>query len=104
MKMDMEMVVFNLISYSRDAKKACMEAIDYSRKGDFEKANLCMMEATEKLSEAHIIQTELIHKEAQGEKTELSFVLIHAEDCLMNAATIKELAEEMIKIYKEIKA
>lgn len=100
--MNMEVIVFNLISFSGDARKASMEAISYAREGDFDKANICIMEATEKISEAHKIQSELIHKEAQGQHTEITLLLVHAQDYLMNAVTIKDLATEMIHMYKEI--
>ncbi|MDX7989752.1 PTS lactose/cellobiose transporter subunit IIA, partial [Xenorhabdus sp. 12] len=54
------------------------------------------------INEAHHFQTELIQSEARGEKTEISVLLIHAQDHLMNAITVKELAEEFITLHKRV--
>ncbi|MDR4151396.1 hypothetical protein FO584_33655, partial [Bacillus thuringiensis] len=49
-------------------------------------------------------QTERIQSEARGEKTEVSVLLIHAQDHSMNAITVKELAAEFIDLYKKLEA
>ncbi|MDU4935752.1 MAG: PTS lactose/cellobiose transporter subunit IIA [Peptostreptococcaceae bacterium] len=37
------------------------------------------------MQKAHRYQTELIQNEAQGNKTEMSVILVHAQDHIMNA-------------------
>ncbi|SHK07168.1 PTS lactose/cellobiose transporter subunit IIA [Paramaledivibacter caminithermalis] len=101
--MDFEMNIFTIITYSGDARSSSMEAITYAKQGDFEKAKECIEEAIEKLELAHKEQTKLIQAEAQGEKHNISLLLIHAQDHLMNAMTVKDLANEFIDIYKTIK-
>lgn len=102
--MDMELIVFDLITYSSDARSACTEALMYARKGDFDKAQFCLQNAAEELSKAHKLETQLLQKEAQGKKIEVSFLIVHAQDHLMNAVTIKDLTGEMVKMYKEMKS
>jgi len=50
---------------------------------------------------AHRFQTDLIQGEARGEKVEIRLILIHAQDHLMNAMTVIDLAKEIIELYKK---
>ncbi|EAG9877164.1 PTS lactose/cellobiose transporter subunit IIA, partial [Listeria monocytogenes] len=52
------------------------------------------------LLEAHHSQTSLIQGEARGEKAEVSLLLVHAQDHLMNAITFKDLAKEIVDLYR----
>jgi cellobiose PTS system EIIA component len=52
------------------------------------------------LNEAHHIQTSLIQQEIRGEKVEISLLMIHAQDHLMNAITMKDLATEVVDLYQ----
>jgi len=97
---DMETIIFTLITHSGDARSSAMEAISFAKKGEFDQAEESLRNATEKLGEAHKAQTQLIQGEAQGNKTEFSLLLIHAQDHLMNAMTVKDLATEIVELYK----
>ncbi len=98
----MENIIFSLISYSGEARSLCMEAMSSARQGHFEEAKEKLKSAEECLSNAHKAQTDLIQKEAGGDKTDISLLLIHAQDHLMNAITIKELAYEIVELSKMI--
>ena len=98
----MESIIFSLISHSGEARSLCMEALAKAREGDFIQAEDNLKAAEECLVRAHASQTGLIQKEAGGEKTEISLLLIHAQDHLMNAITVKELAYEMIALSKKV--
>lgn len=99
----LETTIFQLILNSGNARSSAMEAIREAKEGNFENATAKIQEAKDALSEAHKQQTELIQGEARGEKTEVSVLLIHSQDHLMNAMTVKDLAEEFIDLYKKIK-
>ena len=58
--------------------------------------------ASEEISATHRIQTDLIQEEARGNHAEISLLLVHAQDHLMNAITVKELAEEFITLHKRV--
>lgn len=79
-----------------------MEAIALAKNKDIAGAKNALAEAGEELSKAHQNQTAFIQKEVSGEKTELSMLLIHAQDHVMNAMTIKDLASEFVELYGHI--
>jgi len=58
--------------------------------------------AKDELIKTHKIQTNLLQKEASGDKQEVTLLLMHAEDHLMTAILAKELITEMIEMYKVI--
>ncbi|MBU5591898.1 PTS lactose/cellobiose transporter subunit IIA [Clostridium sp. MSJ-4] len=100
----MEQIVLNLIMNSGDARSYAMEAIQSAKDGDFNTAEDLMKKCNEQLDHAHSAQTSLIQSEASGNKTELSLLLVHAQDHLMTTLTLKDLALEIIDIHKRIDA
>lgn len=78
------------------------EALKFSRNGDFEEAENLMQKADELLLQAHKAQTELIVEECQGNKSEYSVLMVHAQDHIMNAMLAKPLIKELINLYKII--
>ncbi len=97
--MNMETIVFSLIAHSGEGRSLCIEAISKAKAGDFEQARGLLDAADEKIAQAHKSQTKLIQSEADGEKTEVSLLLIHAQDHLMNAITISQMAKEFVDLY-----
>ena len=51
--------------------------------------------------EGHRAHASLIQKEAEGEQTAFSLLLMHAEDQLMTTETLKIITEEFIDIYQD---
>ncbi|MFV9510576.1 PTS lactose/cellobiose transporter subunit IIA [Tepidibacillus sp. LV47] len=100
--MDNVEAVFQLILFGGNARSSAMEAIMHAKAGDITAARKSLDEASKELSNAHQIQTNLIHQEAAGEKKEISLLMIHAQDHLMNAITIKDLASEFVDLYESI--
>lgn len=101
--MGLEEIVFTIISHAGSAKSMCFEALRLARNGDFQTAEALINKAKEELYETHDIQNNMIQKEACGERQEVTLLLMHAEDHLMNAMLAKDLIEEMIEMYKENK-
>lgn len=99
----MEEVIMNLIVHSGEVRSYSMEAIQCAKKGEIEKAKGLIDKADAELSEAHNVQTALIQKEASGEKTEVSLLMVHAQDHLMTSMTLKYLALEIIEIHEELR-
>lgn len=100
--MEFEMIIMNLLNYSGEARSSSMEAIQYAKGGELLKARQSIEEAEQKISLAHKFQTSLIHSEAQGDKFNISLLLIHAQDHLMNAITIKDMAAEFVELYSKM--
>lgn len=94
---------FHLIAHSGNARSLAMEAIYESKKGNFEAASVKLEEADKAFLSAHKIQTGLIQKEAAGETYELPIILVHAQDHLMTALAVKDLASEIVEMHQLIK-
>ena len=100
---EMEMVVINLIVNAGSARSSAIEAIQYAKAGDIEKARESLQNAKEAVTEAHHSQTDMIQAEIRGEKTPLSLLMVHAQDHLMTSLLCMDLAQEFVDLYAEIK-
>jgi cellobiose PTS system EIIA component len=100
---DMELTAFTMISNVGTAKSLIMEALYAARESLFEEAEAKLQESGKYLVEGHKAHAGLIQKEASGEKLEFSLLIMHAEDQMMSAETIKDLVTEMIHMYREMK-
>ena len=100
--MSSEEVIFTIISEAGNAKGLAFEALSLAREGKFEEADAKLKECNQFFNKAHDIQTDLITKEAQGEKNEVSILMVHAQDHLASATLTKDLVAEMIKMQREI--
>ena len=99
-----ERIAFKLILHAGNARTFSMQAISLAKLYKFSEAHDKIKEAEIEVNEAHQIQANLIRSEADGEqKVQLNLLLIHAQDHLMNALTVKDLAGEMIEMYEKFK-
>jgi cellobiose PTS system EIIA component len=99
-----ELICFQIISAVGTAKSMYLEAIQEAKKGEFEKAASLIEEGRNVYTQGHHAHATLIQQEANGEKTEINLLLLHAEDQMMSAETIKIMAEEFIEVYKKLEA
>ena len=97
-----EMIVINLIVNSGSARSSAIEAIQYAKAGDMEKANESLQQAKESVNEAHHSQTEMIQAEIRGEKSPLNLLMVHAQDHLMTSLVVIDLAQEFIDLYEKV--
>ena len=98
---DMELICFKIISAVGEAKSDYDLAMEEAEKGNFDKAEELIKEGDACYVRGHQVHASLIQKEASGEKTEVVLLLMHAEDQLMAAETIKLMAEKLIALYKK---
>ena len=98
----LELISFQMIAASGAARSYYIEAIQYAKQKDFQKAKECMKEADNEYIEAHRLHASLLQKEAIGEKSEFQILFIHALDQMMSAETFGILAKEFIEIYQKI--
>ncbi|MCM8710002.1 PTS lactose/cellobiose transporter subunit IIA [Clostridium sp. SYSU_GA19001] len=99
---EMEQIIMNIIIYAGDAKSHAYEALRKVNEGDYTGADEEMKKAEESLEVAHNAQTSLLHKEANGEKMEMSVLFVHSQDHLMTTITEKNLIEQIIELRKLI--
>ncbi|MFP7492420.1 PTS lactose/cellobiose transporter subunit IIA [Terribacillus saccharophilus] len=100
--MNLEEKAFQLILHGGDGRSYAMEAMVLARQHAFEEAKRKIQSSKEAINQAHHIQTELITAEAGGKQSTLSLLMVHAQDHLMNAMTVRELAEEIIHLHEEL--
>ena len=101
MEMDIEMIAMSLIGHAGESKSYSFQALREAKVGNFEEADSYIKKANEEMLKAHEIQTDLITKEAGGEKVELGLIMVHAQDHLMTAMFLKDLTQHFINLYKK---
>ena len=101
-KLDLETVAMTLIGRAGESKSLAYQALTAAKEGKFEEAEEFMKKANDEMIKAHEIQTDLIVKEAGGEKIEVGLIMVHSQDHLMTAILFKELAKEFIEVYKRL--
>ena len=100
--MELEQVIMELIVNSGMARSMAIEAIDQADNGDVKGAKEKVAEARKVIVKAHDYQTELIAKEARGDNTQMSLMMVHGQDHLMNAMVVIDLAEKFVKVYEKM--
>ena len=100
--MDQELIALNLISNSGTARTKAFEALHKAREGKYEEAKILLKESEESSLLAHNAQTELLQAEANGDNSNYSIIMVHAQDHLMTTMTLREVALEMLELYKKV--
>ena len=91
-----------LIAGAGDSRAYSMEAIGHAREGRFEEAKQALESAVSSMIETHEYQTQLIRDEIQGKGTEVSLIMVHAQDHLNLALIMRDLAEEFVNLYERL--
>ncbi|GGM41724.1 lichenan-specific phosphotransferase enzyme IIA component [Paraliobacillus quinghaiensis] len=93
-------IAFQIILYAGNGKSSAMEGIQEAKEGNFEAADKKIDEASEELGKAHEFQKKLLQEEARGDGTIVNVILVHSQDHLMTSMTVRDLAVEIIEIYR----
>lgn len=97
--MDLEQTIMSLIVFGGNAKSDAMLAIDSAKKG-------ILLKQTNKSPKQNkhylkrIILKQNLYKVKHVAKNRSFLLLVHAQDHLMNAITFKDLAKEIVDLYK----
>ena len=95
-------VAMLLIMYGVEAKSCALEAIAAAKNQKFDEAAEKLSQAQAALLEAHHAQTDMLTREAQGEKNEINLFMVHGQDHLMTSIAFVDLAKEIIALYQKI--
>jgi len=71
---ELEEIIFSIVAYAGEAKGCAHQALAFAEEGKFEEAEECMKECDAAVLKAHHVQTDMIQKEAGGQKIPLSIV------------------------------
>ena len=97
----LELVSFKIISAVGMAKSSFIEAMKVAANGEFDAARAKIKEGEESFNGGHLAHSQ---QEASGNHVVPSILLMHAEDQLMSAETIKVMALEIIRLNERVKA
>ena len=98
--MDIEQTIMELLVTAGSARSASLMAIQAARKNDFEQAKILLDEAKTAINQAHKIQTNLIGIDEGEGKLKVTLIVVHAQDHLMNAMVIQDLAQDFIELFR----
>lgn len=99
-KEDIQVIAFELILHSGNARTLIHESYDLMEKNQFEAADQKLSAANDELVLAHQVQTSLLQDYAKGEEIIIEIIMVHAQDHLMTTMTLKEVAERMKLLYQ----
>jgi len=91
-----ELIAFNIISAVGEARSKLMQAIEISRDGQADEAEQLVAEANQLLTKGDQEHFKVITQESKDKNVDFSLLLVHAEDQLMAAEIIRDLAAQMI--------
>ena len=96
-----DLVSMTIIANSGDARSFAFQALEEVKEGHFEEADELLKKSDSSLNLAHQAQTDLLVKEANGERQDINVLLVHSQDHLMTSMLANELIREIILLYKK---
>ncbi|AMO47438.1 PTS system N,N'-diacetylchitobiose-specific IIA component, Lac family [Kosakonia oryzendophytica] len=96
----LEEVIMGLIINAGQARSLAYAALKQAKLGDCAAARTMMEQSRMALNEAHRVQTKLIEDDQGEGRINVSLVLVHAQDHLMNAMLARELVTELIDVHE----
>lgn len=103
---DYTKIIMDMIMHGGNAKGLAIKAITAVREMNFKESDQLLKKAKTEITLAHQAQTSLFVNETNGQKMDITMLLIHAQDHVMNAITVIEMATETIcsfeALYKKI--
>ncbi|MGL6115046.1 PTS lactose/cellobiose transporter subunit IIA [Cetobacterium sp. SF1] len=99
---ELEEIIFSIVGFAGEAKSHAYRALSLAEEGDFDGAEEALKDCDKAVLQAHHVQTDMIQKEAGGQKVEISMLFVHAQDHLMTALSERELIKRMIKLNKRL--
>lgn len=104
-KVSMEEIITELVVNGGNARSKALEAIRAAKNNEMVKAQELIKECNDSLLKAHEFQTETIQSALNSEDGSDSYatlLMVHGQDHLMDAMAVRDLAVEMIDMYKLI--
>lgn len=107
-RVSVEEIVSELVVNGGDARSKAISAIQEAKKNHMEAAERLLEECTEALNNAHRFQTDLIQRSLDDGESKVqlddnvSLLMVHGQDHLMDAMVVRDLATEMVEMYKII--
>jgi PTS system cellobiose-specific IIA component len=101
MEQDTTIASMTIITNVGTAKSMYIEAVELARKGDIAGAEKKMEEGHAIFLEGHKAHAQVLSESSgAAESSNINMLLMHAEDQLMSAETVYELAQQLIAVYQ----
>lgn len=100
-KKEITMMGFELVALAGEARSYLLSALDLAKQNKFNGIEELLKDADELIVECHKKQTEMLQKEAQGEYSDVTLIMVHGQDHLMTTILLKELISHIIELYKK---
>lgn len=98
---ELELICFQIISAVGSARSEYIEAIHMAKDNKIQEAKDKIKSGEEMFLMGHHAHAELLEKDANGE-LQANLFIMHAEDQLMSAETLKIVANEFIDLYENV--
>lgn len=95
--------VMGIIAHSGEGKSLALEALSCARERAYGEAAEKLSASSDAIASAHEIHRQVLAESAAQAEMPVSFLLVHAADYMMAAATCRDLAEEMVGMYRELR-
>ncbi|KXT82708.1 PTS cellobiose transporter subunit IIA [Streptococcus panodentis] len=99
---ELQVAAFEIILHSGTARTIVHEAFADMRQGLYEEAADKLEASNASLLEAHHAQTKLLQDYAGGAEIKIEIIMVHAQDHLMTTMTLREVALEMLSLYRKV--
>lgn len=99
-KEKVQMLAFDIIANSGEAKDFYVRAVKAAQEKNFGRCDDLLKKGNEAIVKAHQSQTELLNAEINGEDIPFSIILIHSQDHLMTTISYEQSAKDTINVYK----
>lgn len=99
----MEQLICTVVANAGESRSYSLEAIEFAKAGDFEKAEETMKKANEALILSHDAHTSILAKSVDRSDMPITFIFVHATNHMSVAEVTKDMAENIIDILKEVK-
>jgi PTS system cellobiose-specific IIA component len=100
--MGFEEEAMQLIVHAGNAKSHAMTAISRAKEGKPDEAQQELNESDEAMTVAHKHQTEILQLSLDDPDKGVGMIMVHAQDHLMAAVTILDMAREFCDLYSLI--
>ena len=100
--MELENLIMELLVHAGSARSHALAALRQARADDFDAAETSQQAARVAIGAAHRLQTELIGLDEGSGKLPVTLIVVHAQDHLMNAMVIQDLAADIIALYRRL--
>ncbi|ELM3659878.1 PTS lactose/cellobiose transporter subunit IIA [Edwardsiella piscicida] len=94
-----ESIILELLVNAGTARSLLMGALQQAREGNGSAVEQALAEAKQHIQCAHALQTQLIGLDEGRGKFPVNLITVHAQDHLMDAMVIQDLAVHLVALY-----